>query len=162
MLLLVFGLRYSPALLLNTFVHDWFVTERHLPVVTLLVFDLVTTLGHVGACALLLHALRINPRLRRLRDVVWFTLVAALAAPLIIALIQVANLALAKIIPWSNWFIYTLHYWAGDSTGIGMLAPFLLILLRQLPWVWVSRESGRQRAFVSDELRFPLVATCQF
>jgi integral membrane sensor domain MASE1 len=38
-LLLVFGLRYTPALLLNTLVHSYFVTGSNLDFVTLLLFD---------------------------------------------------------------------------------------------------------------------------
>lgn len=63
-LLLVFGLLYTPALLLNTLVHQYFVTGRELGFVTLLIFDLVTTIGYAGASALLLLKLQINPRLR--------------------------------------------------------------------------------------------------
>lgn len=134
-LLLVFGLRFAPALLLNTFVHDWFVTGRHLPLGTLLISNLATTLGYTAACALLLGKLHINPRLRRFRDVLWFTVIAALIAPLVIALLQATNFAAIGLIRWSDWLISTLNYWAGDSTGIGMLAPLMLILLRKVPWV---------------------------
>lgn len=139
-LTLVFGLQYTPALLLNTLVHNWLVTERHLGFVTLLLFNVTTTVGYAGASALLLYKLRINPRLRTLRDVLWFVVVAALAAPLLVACLQTVNFAWSGFIPWSKWWLYTLHYWAGDSTGIAMLAPFLLILLRKLPWVWSHRE----------------------
>ncbi len=155
-LLLVFGFRWWPLLLLNTFVHQWFVTGRHLPLHTLLIFDLVTTLGYAGACHLLLHKLRINPRLRQLRDVIWFTVIAGLGTPLVVAVLQVANFASAGLISWDQWQIFTLHYWAGDSTGIGMLAPFLLILLRKMPWVWACRDSSWRRARGGyDELRWP-------
>jgi len=155
-LLLVFGMRFAPALLLNTFVHDWFVTGRHLPLGTLIIFDLTTTLGYTVACALLLRKLRINPRLRRLRDVVWFTIIAALIAPLVIALLQATNFAAIGLIPWSDWLISTLNYWAGDSTGIGMLAPLLLVLLRKVPWVWAYKETRSQQAFAdTHELRLP-------
>ncbi len=155
-LLLVFGFRWWPLLLLNTFVHQWFVTGRHLPLYTLLIFDLVTTLGYAGAGNLLLHKLRINPRLRQLRDVIWFTVIAGIGAPLVIAVLQVVNFASAGLISWEDWQIFTLHYWAGDSTGIGMLAPFLLILLRQVPWVWACRDSSWRRACGGyDELRWP-------
>lgn len=129
-LLFVFGLRYTPALLLNTLVHDWFVTGRNLDFVTLLLFDLVTTVGYAGASALLLLKLRINPRLRSLRDIVWFVVIAAITAPLVVALLQGLNFAGGGIIPWSKLLILSLHYWAGDATGIAMLAPFLLVLLR--------------------------------
>ena len=92
-LIFTFGWQYSPALILNTFVHNSFVTERHLSWDTLLVFNLVTTLGYTGACTLLLYKLRINPRLRQLRDVTWFLVIAALIAPLVVASLQTASLA---------------------------------------------------------------------
>ena len=139
-LTLVFGLRYSPALLLNTLVHNYLVTGRDLSFATLLIFNLVTTISYAGASALLLLGLRINPRLRGLRDVVWFVVVAALTAPFVVALLQAVNFAWFGIIPWSNFLIYTLHYWAGDATGIAMLAPFLLTWLRKVPWIWSHTE----------------------
>ena len=105
---------------------------------------------------MLLHKLRINPRLRQLRDVIWFTVIAGIGAPLVVAVLQVVNFASAGLISWEHWQIFTLHYWAGDSTGIGMLAPFLLILLRKVPWVWACRDSSwRWARGGDDELRWP-------
>ncbi len=141
-----------PCLFLNTFVHDYFVTERNLSWDILLVFDLVTTLGYGGACALLLYKLRINPRLRQLRDVTWFLAIAALIAPLIVALLQAASFAYFQVLPWSKYLTNTLHYWAGDATGIAMLAPFLLVWLRKLPWIWESAENATP---ASDRIRLP-------
>lgn len=150
-LLLVFGLRYGPALLLNTLIHDWFVTGRHLPLLTLLIFGLITTLGYFGACVLLLRIVRINPRLRELRDVVWFILVAGLAAPFGIAFLQVVNFNLSGIIRHSDWLLNTFQYFAGKATGIGMLAPFLLVLLRKFPGIWVYQELETPTSTGRDE-----------
>jgi signal transduction histidine kinase len=152
-LLLVFGLRLWPALLLNSLVHNWLLTDRHLPFATLLIFNVTTTLGYTGACYLLLKKLRINPRLRQLRDVVWFILIAAILAPFCIAVVQFVNFAAIALVPWSDWVILILSYWAGDSTGIGMLAPFLLVLLRKLPWVWASRDRSKWGESGDDEQR---------
>ncbi|WP_089126549.1 putative bifunctional diguanylate cyclase/phosphodiesterase [Tolypothrix sp. NIES-4075] len=152
-LLLVFGLRYAPALLLNTLVHEYVVTHGDLDFITLLIFDLVTTIGYAGASALLLLKLHINPRLRQLRDVVCFNVVAVLIAPLLVAWLQVLNFASSGIIPRSKLVTYTLHYWAGDATGIAMLAPFLLISLRKLPWVWSHTEL--QPPVTEGKLRLP-------
>ncbi len=138
-LILVFGLRYTPALWLNTFVHQYVVTHRHLNFFTLQIFDLITTVGYAGA-SVLLFKLRINPRLRQLRDVIWFNIIAVIIAPLIVAWLQAVNFAWSGTILWSKLVMYTLHYWSGDATGIAMLAPVLLILLRQLPWIWLHRE----------------------
>ena len=140
-LILTLGWQYSPALFLNTFVHNFFVTGRNLNWDALLVFNLVTTLGYGGACILLLYKLRINPRLRQLRDVRWFLAIATLIAPLIVASLQTASLAYFQVIPWSKYLTSTLHYWAGDATGMAMLAPFLLVALRKLPWIWESAEN---------------------
>lgn len=141
-LILVFGLRYTPALWLNTWLHEYLVSHRHLSFVTVQIFDLVTTAGYAGASALLLFQLRINPRLRSLRDVIWFIIVAALGAPLVVGSLQVANLIWSGFLPQSQWLNYTLHYWAGNATGIAMLTPVLLIVLRQLPSVWRHREQN--------------------
>lgn len=139
-LLLVFGLRYWPALLLNTLVHNWLISPHHIPLVTLLIFNLTTTFGYYGACVLLLRTLQINPRMRELRDVIWFILIAGLAAPFGIAFLQVINFDWGGIIPSSNFLINTFQYFAGNATGIGMLAPFLLVLLRKFPYLWAHQE----------------------
>jgi len=145
-LIFTFGWQYIPALLLNTFVHNYFVTGRNFSWDTLLVSNLVTTLGYGGACALLLYKLRINPRLRQMRDVTWFIIIAALIAPLVVALLQAANFAYFDVIPWSKYLTFTLHYWAGNATGIAMLAPFLLVLLRKLPWIWAIAEDAAPKS----------------
>ena len=150
---LVFGLRYTLALWLNTLVHEYFVTHRHFSFGTIQFFDLVTTTGYATASALLLFKLRINPRLRTLRDVAWFVVVAVLLVPFFVACLQVANFAWSGLLLWSNWLIYTLHYWAGNATGIAMLAPVLLVLLRQLPWVWLHREL--EPPVIDVNLRWP-------
>lgn len=155
-LLLVFGLRYWPALLLNTLIHNWLVTGRHLPLVTLLIFNLTTTFGYWGACAILLRTVRINSRLRELPDVVWFILIAGLAAPFGIAFLQVVNFNLSGILKSSDWMLNTFQYFAGDATGIGMLAPFLLVLLRKFPYLWAYQELETPPSTGRDEeLRWP-------
>lgn len=155
-LLLVFGLSYAPALLLNTLIHDWFVSPHQLPFLTLVIFDLTTTLGYLSACALLLKIIKINPRLRELRDVVWFTVVAALAAPFGIARLQVINFDLSGVIKSSDWVINSFQYFAGDATGIGMLAPFLIVLLRRYPYLWAYQETETPPSAGRDkEFHFP-------
>lgn len=141
-LLLIFGVRYWPALLFNAFLHDWLVTQRSLPITTLLIFDFVTVAGYVSASFLLLHIVRINPRLRSLRDVGWFILAGGLLAPLCIAAVRAATLAWTDIIPWTDWFDYTLNEWAGQATGIAMLAPVLLIVFRRWPRLWQQPDES--------------------
>ena len=145
-LLLVCGLRYWPLLLLNTLIHDRFVAPRPLPVPTLLVFDLITTVGSVGACGLLRRVLHIDPRLRHRRDVTLFVAVACVGAPFVVALLQVLNLALAGVTPWGQVAANTTYYWAGDATGVGLLAPALLVLLRPWPRLWATPDGEMNQA----------------
>ncbi|AFZ32578.1 multi-sensor signal transduction histidine kinase [Gloeocapsa sp. PCC 7428] len=154
-LLFVFGLRYVPALFLNTFVHEYLITNSDLDLTSLLIFGLISTVGYGGVSALLLRKIKINPRLRTLRDVMWFVVVMTLFTPLIVAALQTFIIVLQRIIPLSTWLVYTLHSWAGAATGIAMLAPFLLVLLRQLPWVWAYKE---QEVPASEPPLIPLAA----
>ena len=139
-LLLVFGLRYSPLLLLNTLIHEAFVSGRPLALTPLLLVDLVTTLGNLGACILLLRVVRIDPRLRRVRDVGWFVLIAAVGAGFFDALLQVLIFVQEGVVPQSLAVLRTLHFTAGIATGVGLLAPPLLLVFRRWPGLWARPE----------------------
>lgn len=138
-LLLVFGLRYAPVLLLNAIIHQW-VTGRMLPLESFMVFDLVTSLGYATVGWLLLQVLRINPRLRRLRDVALLIGIGSFLMPLVIACLQVANFTTFGIITRDDALLSVLRYWAGDATGVAMLTPWLLLTLRRWPGLWATPE----------------------
>ena len=135
-LLLVFGLRYSPLLLLNTLIHEAFVSGRALALTPLLLVDL----GNLGACVLLLGVVRIDPRLRRVRDVGWFLVIAAVGAGFFDALLQVLIFVRAGVVPQSLAVLRTLHFTAGIATGVGLLAPPLLLVFRRWPGLWARPE----------------------
>jgi diguanylate cyclase (GGDEF)-like protein len=136
-LLLVFGLRWWPLTLLNIPLHVLIVGDRvTFGLFDLLLFDVATTATYLGAAAFLLRRIRIDPGLSRLRDVAWFVGVAALAAPLVVAMLQVLTLSLFGHLPWADAPLSVLQQWAGDATGIGMLTPFLLVTLRRWPGLW--------------------------
>jgi integral membrane sensor domain MASE1 len=63
-----------------------------------------------------------------------FAVVAAFIAPLAASASLAAILAAAGDFPWSQWGSHFLHEWAGEATGIVMLATPMLILLRKAPW----------------------------
>lgn len=132
-LLLRFGLRYIPDLLFIPLLDGLVFTPQVIEPFYVLSCALCIMLCYGTACALLLHKLHIDPRLPCFRDVLWFAIVA-LVASLAAAVCYVTTLAEAGDIPWSKWGTRVLHYWAGDSTGIAMLAPPLLLLLRAFPW----------------------------
>ena len=132
-LLLGFGLRYTPELLLVPLLHMLVVRPLAIAPVFILVSALWVMLGYSLASALLLHQLGIDPRLRRFRDVFGFAVVALMVSTAVSGL-HVATLATAGSIFWSEWGVQALRDWAGEATGIAMLAPPLLILLRVAPW----------------------------
>lgn len=133
-LLLKFGLYYTPALLLFRLVDYLWVTPLETAPFYVLVFcSFFMMLIYGTASALLLYPIEIDPDLHRLRDVFWFIAVAAFIAPLLASCFFVTTLAAAGSLSWSIWASRLLHDWAGEATGIAMLAPPLLILLRAAP-----------------------------
>lgn len=132
-LLLRFGLRYIPDLLFVPLLDGLVFTPQDIAPFYVLICALCVMLGYGTACALLLYKLQIDPRLTCFRDVLWFSIVV-LVASLTVAVSVVTTLAEAGDISWSKWGSRVLHSWAGDATGIAMLAPPLLLLLRKVPW----------------------------
>jgi len=146
-LLLRFGLRYIPELLFIPLLGGLVFTPQNIAPFYVLLCALWIMLGYGTACALLLSKLHINPRLEHFRDVLWFTIVA-LVASLAVAVSVITTLAEAGNISWSKWGVRVLHFWAGDATGIAMLAPPLLLLLRAFPWAgW---DGARKRSVLDN------------
>ena len=131
-LLLGFGLRYIPAVFFVPWLDDLLFLQKQTLLQGLIAAPFMM-LGYGAACALLLHKLHIDPRLRCLRDIVWFAVVFLIAS-LVIALCYLTSLAATGNLAWSEWNIKLAHEWAGEATGIAMLAPPLLIWLRAVPW----------------------------
>lgn len=153
-LLLAFGLRYTPAILFvpafdNAISGDGTINS----ILFAIASGIYVCLGYGTAAALLLGKLDIDPCLRHLRDVIWFTVVFTIAS-LIIACAYTINIGLIEQFSWSEWFGKWMHEWAGEATGIMMLAPPLLILCRHLP------RSGKHLTLrdSAPRLNCPLVA----
>lgn len=131
-LLLLFGLHYWPALMLNTLIHVALVSPAvNFDFGSVLVFDTTTTAGYAGAAFILVRKLAIDPGLRRRRDVVNFVMVAVLGAPFFVAMSQVLNLTLTHTLPVRDALVNTLRFFAGNATGVAMLSPCLLVLARR-------------------------------
>ncbi|MGB3614485.1 MAG: diguanylate cyclase [Elainellaceae cyanobacterium] len=133
-LLFGLGLRYFPIVFLITLSENWLWSlggENTVP--SGIAAGLYLCAGYYGASFLLLRRIKIDPGLRQLRDVLWFAGVFAVIS-LIMSSLHATTLALMNKMPWSDWLLNTLHDWAGEITGIMVLAPPLLILLRSLPW----------------------------
>ena len=103
----------------------------------MIAYALIQASGYAGL-VFFLKKLEVNPRLYTLRDVGWFLVAVTLSPLLFLAPLSVTTLALAGIELWEQWLLRVMQFWAGDATGIGLLAPPLLITLRLTPWLWTG------------------------
>ncbi len=122
-LLLVFGLRYAPVLLLMGLPHGLFFRSPGQGVWLTIPLDVTTAAVYVVAASVLLRHARIDPRLLIQRDVSWFLWVACVGAPLLVAILQVVQLTAAGPLRWADFATNTVGFWSGTATGVGMLAP---------------------------------------
>jgi diguanylate cyclase (GGDEF)-like protein len=88
---------------------------------------------------LLLRRLRIDPRLPGQRDVAWFLGLAAVAGPLVVAVAQVLQYTVTGLLTWGEFFRGVLGFWSGRATGVGVVAPALLVASRRVPALWRDR-----------------------
>ena len=143
LVLLARGLRYLPALFAAVLLAELVNDPSH-PLLASLIHSLVYSLVYGGA-ALLLRRLRVNSHLTRLRDVGWFMFVGAFLAPLLVGFLSVTNFALFGSVPWAKWLELGFQFAAGDATGVGALAPFLLVMSRYLPPATPDELQARAR-----------------
>jgi diguanylate cyclase (GGDEF)-like protein len=139
-LLLVFGLRYAPLLLLTDPLHGLVVSSPHVSWVSVWLSGVLSTAVYTVVAWLLLRRLRIDPRLPGQRDVAWFLGLAAVAGPLVVAVAQVLHYTVTGLLTWGEFFRGVLGFWSGRATGVGVLAPALLVASRRVPALWRDRS----------------------
>ena len=133
-LLLAFGLRYAPALFLIPFLDDtlFTVANNANPFITGMTSGLSVALGYWAVCAVLKYGFAIDPRLTRARDVIALSVVSLVGSLCIVVTNLGAQMLLGVRVQVP--FEMVMHAWAGEATGVAMLAPLLLIGLRAFPW----------------------------
>src|SRR3712207_5036783 len=140
-LLLVFGLRYAPLLLLTDPLHGLVVSGPDVSWVSVWLSGVVSTVVYTTVAWLLLRRLRIDPRLPGQRDVFWLLGLAAVAGPLVVAVVQVLQYTVAGLLDWGELFRGVLGFWSGRATGVGVLTPALLVASRRVPALWRDRPA---------------------
>lgn len=93
---------------------------------------LVYTLVYLAAAVILRRALRIDSRLRSIRDVTWLLLVATFAAG-VVAFVGTRLAVADHMVPVAEYFRASLSWWVGDAVAVGCITPFCLIFI--LPWL---------------------------
>ncbi|MBE9046029.1 sensor domain-containing diguanylate cyclase [Pleurocapsales cyanobacterium LEGE 10410] len=132
-LLFGFGLRYIPALSIAPLLQEVLFQAQNRSLIITTISSVCTAIFYGLASAWLLYKSDIDPRLSRSDDVVKFVVVFTLAS-LVLASCKMGSLMMLGEIELNQWSIKTMHEWAGEATGIAMLAPPLLVLLRRFPW----------------------------
>jgi len=138
-LLLTFGLRFTPVLLLTDVLHGLLVTDPRVGWLSVELRSVVSIAVYAGTVWLLLRVVRIDPRLPTQRDVTWFLGLACLAGPVLVAVVQVAQYDQAGLLRWRDLPVDVFGFWSGSATGVGVLAPALLVAARRWPSLWPGR-----------------------
>lgn len=132
-LLLGFGIRYVFALPIAPFLENILLEISSQSAIGGLVSGVYIAIFYGAASAFLLYRTHFDPRLSRLQDVIKFTVTFAIAS-LSVAIFSISSLLALGQLKEGEWFNKVMHGWAGEATGIAMVAPPLLILLRHFPW----------------------------
>ena len=99
-LLLVRGLRYAPAVVLTMLIHDLlFRGGTEYPLWLLLSLPVVQTVVWVAPALVLVRWIRMDPRLPRMRDLLYFVGIGCLVAPFIASVAGVGGYALSGDVP---------------------------------------------------------------
>lgn len=140
-LLLICGLRYVPFLFVAALVPELAVRGESQPAALAIASAFVIALGYATVAVVLTGRLRIDPRLRTMRDVTALVTVTA-AASLILALLYVLLHASARTsVPIAE---AVMRFWIGDFIGIVVTTPLLLVLF--------GRMSARPRPRIGIEI----------
>jgi two-component system sensor kinase FixL len=151
-LVLLFGWRMIPYLLLAPILSDAVNLATPLPIGAALASAAAIGAGYAAASLFLLRpALRFDPELRSLRDLLLLMLVAVVSAGLV-ASSYVAVMIAAGLLPVADLVTATLHYWVGDVIGIVVVTPFTLIALTRRTMPRFSIEAVLQIGAVAAAL----------
>jgi two-component system, LuxR family, sensor kinase FixL len=147
-LVLLFGRRMIPFLFIGPLLSDLIQIQLPLPLaVTLLVRGPDRWGYSAGLITLLRPAVRFDPTLSSMRDLILLMLVAAVGAALV-ASSYVAVMIATGLLPMKDFAAAALRYWVGDMIGIIVVAPFALVALTRRRMLRLSMETLLQLAAI--------------
>jgi PAS domain S-box-containing protein len=120
------GPSYAPVLLIAGLIAS--IVNYHLPIpsYSLLAGNIHYVVVYTAAAEILRRVVKIDARLRSMRDVMWLVLIA-MCSSILVAFVGTGFLAIDHLIPVEQYFPATLSWWVGDAVAIGSIAPFCLI-----------------------------------
>jgi len=154
-LLLLFGLRMVPFLLISPLLADYLNQQFAMPWHIEILASALVGGGYSIALTFLLHPkLRFEPTLDSMRDLVLLMVVAVVSAAFV-AIGYVSLTIAAGLLPAADFTAATLRYWVGDVIGITVIAPFALFALTRRRILPMTTETLLQ--FVAIGIALTLV-----
>lgn len=126
-LLLLYGPRWIPLVFLVALTADFLLRGVTIPFSSSLVLAGILAAGYAAIAHLLGHRLRIDPALQSSKDVLRLTL-AVVAGAAVMGLLYVGVLTAKELVPSARFLAVYLRYWIGDSVGMLVTLPLLLML----------------------------------
>jgi PAS domain S-box-containing protein len=122
------GWRYAPVILLAESIAS--VVNYHLPVrsYSFLIGNIEFISVYTAAAVVLRRVVKIDWRLRSMRDVTWLLLIATCAS-WVVAFVGTRFLMADHLIPAPEYLLATMNWWIGDAVAIGSIVPFSLIYI---------------------------------
>lgn len=140
-LLLVYGLRWSPALFVASLAAEFAVRGVSAPLGFSVLSSLLVAIGYAALAWALLRIARFDPRFERLRDVTWFSAFAAIGT-LALALAYVWLVLAGGFIATGRLPDYVLRFWIGDMIGIIVTTPLLLVYRNRYEFGRITRTQA--------------------
>ena len=154
-LLLLFGLRMIPFLLISPLLADYLNQQFAMPWHVEILASMLVGGGYSLALTYLLRPnLRFDPTLGSMRDLVLLMVVAVVSAAFV-AVGYVSLTIAAGLLPMADFAAAALRYWVGDVIGITVITPFALFALTRRRILPMTTETLLQ--FVAIGLALALV-----
>jgi PAS domain S-box-containing protein len=153
--LLVFGIRFGPAVTIALLVSSVFIYRMPQPVSLLFIWAFIISLVYSVAASFLRDRVRFDWKLRKLRDVAWLVFTAIFCSALL-AVLSVVSSALSTEMPFAEIPHAIFIWWIGETIGVLTITPFLLFHV--MPWVKQFAEGQPIRWFGRQSLPRPTLA----
>ena len=125
-MLIGLGWRYAPVILIAECIAS--IGNYHLPVrsYSFLAGNIELVSVYTAAALVLGRVVKMDWRLRSVRDVMWLLLIA-ICSSCVVAFVGTAFLTADHLVPSGEYLRASINWWVGDAVTIGSLVPFCLI-----------------------------------
>jgi signal transduction histidine kinase len=131
-LLLVFGVRFAPAVTFAMIISSIVIYRMPQPTYLVLLWAFVISLIYGVAAWFLRYRIRFDWQVRKLRDVIVLVVTTVLVS-LLLAVLTVPGSALSSDMLRSDVLRATILWWIGETVGVLTITPFLIIHV--MPWL---------------------------